>query len=187
MASVVVCVEATPPQTPFPLPPCGLSKALFRDRVYHVVDPRGITPLLAAASEVPPMDSRERLLVAIHGGKPDRVPRALAFYHLDFESLAPPGQWRDACVDVAFVDFAPSPEERERMAAPQIEGCDWAIKIDETIRQIVLSGNHESIIPCQDLGRPPVWRARRMSTSCPGSMSWPCRTSKSRFASSLNG
>jgi hypothetical protein len=103
------------------------------------------------------MDSRERILVAIHGGKPDRVPRALGFYHMDYESLAPPGQWRDEWVDVAFVDFTPSPEEREleRMAAPQIEGCDWAIKIDETIRQIVLSGNHESIIPVKTwAGRP---------------------------------
>jgi uroporphyrinogen decarboxylase len=66
------------------------------------------------------MDSRERILVAIHGGKPDRVPRALGFYHMDYESLAPPGQWRDEWVDVAFVDFTPSPEERElgRTAAP---------------------------------------------------------------------
>jgi hypothetical protein len=51
----------------------------------------GPHPLLPAARVVPPMDSRERILVAIHGGKPDRVPRALGFYHLDFESLAPLG------------------------------------------------------------------------------------------------
>jgi uroporphyrinogen decarboxylase len=66
------------------------------------------------------MDSRDRLLIALDGGEPDRVPCALAFYHLDFESLAPPGDWRDEWVDVCFVDFTPSPEESEfqRRAAP---------------------------------------------------------------------
>ncbi len=66
------------------------------------------------------MHSRERILVAMHGGKPDRVPRALGFFHLDLESLAPPGQWRDEWIDAAFVDFTLSPEEREldRLAAP---------------------------------------------------------------------
>jgi len=66
------------------------------------------------------MESRERLLVALDGGEPDRVPCALAFYHLDLEGLAPPGEWRDEWVDVRFVKFTPSPEESEleHRAAP---------------------------------------------------------------------
>ncbi len=66
------------------------------------------------------MNSRERLLTALDGGEPDRVPRALGFYHVDIESLVPPGQYRPDLVDVNFVEFPLSPEEKalERMASP---------------------------------------------------------------------
>ncbi len=66
------------------------------------------------------MTSRERLLVALDGGEPDRVPRALAFYHMDIESLAPRGRYRDDLVDVRFIRFQPSREEEElgRQALP---------------------------------------------------------------------
>ena len=66
------------------------------------------------------MDSRERVLAALDGQAPDRVPLALSFYHLDAASLAPPGAWRDDLVDVAFVDFPLAPDEQElaRRAAP---------------------------------------------------------------------
>jgi hypothetical protein len=79
------------------------------------------------------MDSRGRILTALNGDERDRVPRALALYGQGFEALAPPGQWRDAWVDVAFVDLALSPEEREleRSAPLQIEGGDWAIPTNE--------------------------------------------------------
>lgn len=64
------------------------------------------------------MDSRERLLVALDGGTPDRVPCALAFYPVSLRRLVPPGAYRDDLVDVRFVPFPLSPEEealRERV------------------------------------------------------------------------
>jgi hypothetical protein len=66
------------------------------------------------------MNARERLLVALDGGEPDRVPRALNFYRVEIEKLIPPDQYRDDLVDVRFVRFAPSPEEEalRRLARP---------------------------------------------------------------------
>lgn len=66
------------------------------------------------------MNGRDRLLTALEGREPDRVPIALAFYHLDLEALAPPDAWQPHWVDVQFVDFAPSPEEHRlaHLAAP---------------------------------------------------------------------
>jgi uroporphyrinogen decarboxylase len=63
---------------------------------------------------------RERILTALDGREPDRVPIALAFYRVDAVALAPRGAWRDDLVDVRFVDFPLSVEERElrRRAAP---------------------------------------------------------------------
>ena len=58
------------------------------------------------------MKPRERLLTALHGGTPDRVPCALGFYHVNLEHLAPPGtRWHD-WVDVRFVHRAVSAGER---------------------------------------------------------------------------
>jgi len=65
------------------------------------------------------MDGRERLLTALDGGQPDRVPRALSFYRVDLERIVPPSRWRPDLVDVRFVRFAPSPEERRLQAAAQ--------------------------------------------------------------------
>jgi uroporphyrinogen decarboxylase len=67
------------------------------------------------------MNSHERVLTALDGGEPDRVPCALNFYRVDGTALAPPGQYRDEdWVDVQFVGFPPSPEEEElrRLARP---------------------------------------------------------------------
>jgi uroporphyrinogen decarboxylase len=66
------------------------------------------------------LDKRERVLAALDGEAPDRVPIALSFYRVDGASLAPPGAWRDDAVDVDFVDFPVSPEEAElrRRAMP---------------------------------------------------------------------
>ncbi|MFQ5592888.1 MAG: uroporphyrinogen decarboxylase family protein [Anaerolineae bacterium] len=66
------------------------------------------------------MHSRDRLLTALDGGEPDRIPCALSFYHVSIERLAPTGQYRDDMVDVRFVRFPPSPEENElrRQARP---------------------------------------------------------------------
>ncbi len=66
------------------------------------------------------MNGRERILAALDGQAPDRVPLALSFYHLDGAALAPPGAWRDDLVDVGFVDFPVSAEEEDlrRRALP---------------------------------------------------------------------
>ena len=66
------------------------------------------------------MTGRERILAALDGQEPDRVPLALAFYRVDGAALAPKGAWRDDLVDVGFVDFPVSVEESElrRRAMP---------------------------------------------------------------------
>ena len=66
------------------------------------------------------MNSRERLLAAMDGAEPDRVPCSLGFYHVDLESLVPEGQDGNRLVDVRFVRFPISPEEDElrRLARP---------------------------------------------------------------------
>jgi len=66
------------------------------------------------------MDARKRVLTALHGGEPDRVPCALNFYRVDIEKMAPPGRDWASLVDVRFVHFAPSPEEEtvRRLARP---------------------------------------------------------------------
>ena len=72
------------------------------------------------------MNGRERLMIALDGGEPDRVPRALGFSPFDVDKLVPQG-WRlegsdgeNPIVDVRFVDFPPSPEDEElrRLARP---------------------------------------------------------------------
>jgi len=69
------------------------------------------------------MDGRARVLAALDGLTPDRVPLALAFYEVDGAHLAPPGAWRDDAVDVAFVSFPVSAEEADlRRRAMPYEG-----------------------------------------------------------------
>lgn len=56
------------------------------------------------------MNGCERVLTALEGGEPDRVPCALSFYHVEVEGS----------VDVDFIWFPPSPEEEQlrRTAEP---------------------------------------------------------------------
>ena len=63
---------------------------------------------------------RDRILAALEGRAPDRIPLALGCFETDGAALAPPGEWRDDLVDVAFVSFPLSPEEAElrRIALP---------------------------------------------------------------------
>ena len=69
------------------------------------------------------MTGRDRILAALDGLEPDRVPIALAFYRVDGPALAPPGAWRADLVDVEFVDFPVSAEEEElRRRAMPYEG-----------------------------------------------------------------
>ena len=65
------------------------------------------------------MDSRERLLTALDGDTPDRVPCALGFYSVNLEKLVPPHVYREDLIDVRFVQFPISPAEkalRERVS-----------------------------------------------------------------------
>jgi uroporphyrinogen decarboxylase len=66
------------------------------------------------------MNGRERVLTAMDGGEPDRVPCALGFYHLDLTEHMPGGQIPQGLLDVLFVRFPPSPEEEalRRLARP---------------------------------------------------------------------
>jgi uroporphyrinogen decarboxylase len=59
------------------------------------------------------MNGRQRLLTALEGKEPDRVPRALNFYRVDIERLAPPGEYHDGLVDIRFVRFPLSPEDEQ--------------------------------------------------------------------------
>ena len=52
------------------------------------------------------MNGRERVLIALDGGEPDRVPCALSFYRIEVDAPA-----ADDIVDVKFVDVPPSAEE----------------------------------------------------------------------------
>jgi uroporphyrinogen decarboxylase len=66
------------------------------------------------------MDGRDRVLTALGGGTPDRVPCALNFYHVSLDGQAPPGYDWEALIDVQFVHLPPSPEEEafSRAARP---------------------------------------------------------------------
>jgi uroporphyrinogen decarboxylase len=66
------------------------------------------------------MNGRERVLEAMVGGAPDRIPCALSFYHVDIEKLAPSGVVRDNLVEVEMVEYPLSPEEEalEALARP---------------------------------------------------------------------
>ncbi|MCU0521084.1 MAG: hypothetical protein MUF84_10375 [Anaerolineae bacterium] len=57
------------------------------------------------------MDGRDRVLTALDGGMPDRVPCALNFYYVSLNGEAPPGYDWEALIDVQFVRLPPSPEE----------------------------------------------------------------------------
>lgn len=65
------------------------------------------------------MEARERVLTALDGCEPGRVPCALSFYHVDIEALVPPKHRRDEPVDVDFVQFPPSPEEERLLRAAE--------------------------------------------------------------------
>lgn len=59
------------------------------------------------------MNARDRVLIALDGDEPDRIPLALGFYHVDIPSLVPPGRYRDDLVDVEFIEFPCSSADEE--------------------------------------------------------------------------
>ncbi len=54
------------------------------------------------------MDARTRILTALDGGIPDRIPCAIGIYPVDIASLIPPGNRVTGGVDVVFVRFRTS-------------------------------------------------------------------------------
>jgi uroporphyrinogen decarboxylase len=60
------------------------------------------------------VNSRDRILAAMEGREPDRIPKALSFYPLELEGFPEPP------LDVRFVEFPPSSEEEDlaRRAMP---------------------------------------------------------------------
>ena len=57
------------------------------------------------------MNGRDRVLMALDGEIPDRVPCALNFYHVNLDRVAPQGYDWESMIDVQFVHLSPSPQE----------------------------------------------------------------------------
>ena len=124
------------------------------------------------------MNGRERILAALDGQAPDRVPLALSFYHVDGAALAPPGAWRDDLVDVGFVEFPVSTEEEElrRRALPYDGDTRLGSAVPGgAIRPLALPPRGGAGRPTRwsraDAGRPralPVPRGERRPTSVDG-------------------
>ena len=51
------------------------------------------------------MNSRERILTALAGEEPDKIPCALSFYRVDLDSLLPRGVDPGSLVDIRFLRF----------------------------------------------------------------------------------
>lgn len=59
------------------------------------------------------MEPRERVLAALAGQEPDKVPKALCFYRVDLAAIAPPGYTeKNLDLEVRFVEFEPSRDEQ---------------------------------------------------------------------------
>ena len=70
------------------------------------------------------MNGRERVLTALRGNTPDRVPRALSFGRVDLERLLPPDEPRESFVDVDFILFPDRPQDqalRELLKAHRVD------------------------------------------------------------------
>jgi uroporphyrinogen decarboxylase len=67
------------------------------------------------------MEGRDRVLIALDGEMPDRVPCALNFYRVSLDDIAPSGYDWMSHIDVQFVSMPPSPEEEalRRAARPR--------------------------------------------------------------------
>ena len=100
------------------------------------------------------MTGLERILAALDGQEPDRIPLALAFYHVDGAALAPPGAWREDLVDVAFVEFPVSPEEDElRRRAMPYEGDARLGNLSQAARYATWRYHPESLEKANPLER----------------------------------
>jgi len=112
------------------------------------------------------MTPRQRVLTALDGGIPDRIPCALGFYHVELERLAPPGDYRDDLVDVHFVQAPLSPGEEA--FAKQVANLPFDTRLG-TPGQI-LTYKRWDYRP-EDPGRRNPWRMLARLTICTPTLS----------------
>lgn len=77
---------------------------------------------------------RDRILTALSGGEPDRIPCALAFYPVAFHELAPEGFDLTRHVDAQFVRPEPSPSEQHLTARLECHPLDTRLGSPDQIR-----------------------------------------------------
>ncbi|MBN1249980.1 MAG: hypothetical protein JXC32_20115 [Anaerolineae bacterium] len=105
------------------------------------------------------MDGRERVLTALDGGTPDRVPCALNFYHVSLDGFAPPGYDWEALIDVQFVHLPPSPEEETLQAAARPFPYDTRLGTFEQMATYA----HWSYRPETPIARNPLAKAETLA------------------------
>lgn len=77
-------------------------------------------------------------MTAMEGGEPDRVPCALGFYRVEIEGMVPEDGFSPDWIDIRFIDFTPSAEERRLRRAAQPHSGDTRLGSQtqiETYRQ----------------------------------------------------
>ena len=90
------------------------------------------------------MSGRDRILAALDGDAPDRLPLALAFYRVDGPSLAPAGEWRDELVDVEFAGLV---LVIETLVLPLVNGAvNDAVLGEETAPQVVAVAADQGVV-----------------------------------------
>ncbi len=82
------------------------------------------------------MTGRERILTALDGGTPDRVPRALSFGRVDIKKLAPPSEYRDDLIDVQFILFGEVPGDDELRRLVGESGVNTRLGTVGTLEQV---------------------------------------------------
>ena len=88
------------------------------------------------------MDGRQRILTALDGGTPDRVPVALGFRPADLASLAPPGTPVEGLVDVQFVAYPPTPADEALRARALPHSPDTRLGTPEQAANYALWAYH---------------------------------------------
>ena len=105
------------------------------------------------------MNPRERVLTALDGGTPDRIPCALAFYPVRFERLVPRSLRRDNPVDVRFVETPLSREEK--VLAERVGKLPYNTRLGSPGQ--VLTYRRWGYHPESPEGRNPLMRARTLN------------------------
>jgi len=105
------------------------------------------------------MSPRERVLTALDGGTPDRIPCALAFYPVRLERLVPRSLRPDNSVDVHFVEMPLSREEKA--LAERVGKLPYNTRLGSPGQ--VLTYRRWGYHPESPEGRNPLMRARTLN------------------------